>query len=128
MTNQFAKDLLNWMHDVRSPHEHYFNTLNHNPQLGIPGAYIGNSHQWPLWSNHLISGGGPRGWAREAEIIPDETYSFHVCAETILLYSVFLYVCKHIFHGKSNRYLLNENALYFDRSQMVTRLSVLVYN
>ena len=29
------------MRDIRVPDEHFFATLNHNPQLGIPGAYIG---------------------------------------------------------------------------------------
>ena len=40
--NRTAIDLLNWMRDIRSPDEHFFPTLNHNPQLGVPGAYTGN--------------------------------------------------------------------------------------
>ena len=36
-----AVDLLEWMKDIRAPDEHFFQTLNHNPQLGIPGAYKG---------------------------------------------------------------------------------------
>lgn len=44
MTNQSAKHLLEWMHDIRIPDEQYFNTLSHNPQLNIPGAYIGKSY------------------------------------------------------------------------------------
>ncbi len=36
-----AHALLEWMRDIRSPDEHYFPTLNHNPHLGIPGAYTG---------------------------------------------------------------------------------------
>ena len=27
--------------DIRAPDEHYFQTLNHNPQKNIPGAFIG---------------------------------------------------------------------------------------
>ena len=34
-------DLLNWTRRVRIPDETFFSTLNHNPALGIPGAYKG---------------------------------------------------------------------------------------
>jgi len=36
-----AVDLLEWMKDIRAPDEHFFSTLNHNPLLGVPGAYKG---------------------------------------------------------------------------------------
>jgi len=36
-----ARDLLEWMKDIRAPDEHFFPTLNHNPHLGVPGAYKG---------------------------------------------------------------------------------------
>ena len=36
-----AVDLLEWMKDIRAPDEHFFPTLNHNPLLGVPGAYKG---------------------------------------------------------------------------------------
>jgi len=36
-----AVDLLEWMKDIRAPDEHFFPTLNHNPHLGVPGAYKG---------------------------------------------------------------------------------------
>ena len=36
-----AKDLLDWISDVRVPDEFFFQTLNHNPQFDIPGSYIG---------------------------------------------------------------------------------------
>jgi Core-2/I-Branching enzyme len=36
-----SKDLLNWMRDIHIPDEHFFQTLNHNPQLNIPGANSG---------------------------------------------------------------------------------------
>ena len=38
-----ARDLLEWMKDIRAPDEHFFPTLNHNPVLGIPGSYKGLS-------------------------------------------------------------------------------------
>ena len=36
-----AQDLLDWMKDIKVPDEHFFQTLNHNPQMNIPGAYLG---------------------------------------------------------------------------------------
>lgn len=36
-----AVDLLEWMKDIRAPDEHFFPTLNHNPHLGVPGAFKG---------------------------------------------------------------------------------------
>jgi len=38
-----ANDLLYWMRDIKVPDEHFFQTLSHNPQMGIPGSYIGKS-------------------------------------------------------------------------------------
>ena len=37
-----ALDLINWMKDIRCPDEHFFQTLNINSHLGVPGAYTGN--------------------------------------------------------------------------------------
>ena len=36
-----AQDLLHWMSDIKVPDEHFFQTLNHNPQMNIPGSYLG---------------------------------------------------------------------------------------
>jgi len=36
-----AQDLLDWMKDIKVPDEHFFQTLNHNPQMDIPGAFLG---------------------------------------------------------------------------------------
>lgn len=41
LNSRQAKDLLEWMRDIRAPDEHFFPTLNHNPHLGIPGSYKG---------------------------------------------------------------------------------------
>ena len=40
--NQVAKDLLQWVKKTKIPDETYFTTLNHNPQLGVPGSYKGS--------------------------------------------------------------------------------------
>jgi len=40
--NESAQALLQWMKDIRAPDEHYFQTLNHNPQKNIPGAFMGD--------------------------------------------------------------------------------------
>lgn len=40
--DQRAKDLLEWMRDIKVPDEHFFPTLNHNPQFQIPGSYRGD--------------------------------------------------------------------------------------
>jgi len=36
-----ALKFLDWVKGTAIPDETYFSTLNHNPQLGVPGAYIG---------------------------------------------------------------------------------------
>jgi len=36
-----AQDLLQWMSDIKVPDEHFFQTLNHNPQMNIPGSFLG---------------------------------------------------------------------------------------
>jgi Core-2/I-Branching enzyme len=41
VNDQKAKDLFDWMRDIRVPDEHFFNTLNHNPQFKIYGSYKG---------------------------------------------------------------------------------------
>jgi len=45
LTDQRAKDLLQWSQNTYSPDEHYWATLHHtlyNPQLNTPGAYSGS--------------------------------------------------------------------------------------
>ena len=39
--NQVAKDLLQWVKKTSIPDETYFSTLNHNPELRVPGSYKG---------------------------------------------------------------------------------------
>ena len=41
LTDRRARDLLDWMSDIKVPDEHFFQTLNHNPQLSAPGAFRG---------------------------------------------------------------------------------------
>ena len=42
--NPFAKVFLEWTKKyVLVPDETYFATLNHNPQLGIKGSFLGNA-------------------------------------------------------------------------------------
>ncbi|XP_074659037.1 beta-1,3-galactosyl-O-glycosyl-glycoprotein beta-1,6-N-acetylglucosaminyltransferase-like [Tubulanus polymorphus] len=40
-----AKYLYNWFSETAIPDEYFFATLNHNPQLGAPGAYTGKVHE-----------------------------------------------------------------------------------
>lgn len=42
--NETARDLLNWMRDIRAPDEHFFQTLNHNPHMNVPGSYKGRGN------------------------------------------------------------------------------------
>lgn len=37
-----AQDILAWTNYTYIPDETFFSTLNHNPHLGVPGAYTGN--------------------------------------------------------------------------------------
>ena len=41
VTSPVARDLREWVKNITVPDEEFFNTLNHNPQLGIPGSYRG---------------------------------------------------------------------------------------
>jgi len=41
LTDRKARDLLDWMSDIKIPDEHFFQTLNHNPQIPAPGAFNG---------------------------------------------------------------------------------------
>ena len=34
-----------WVKDTGVPDETFFSSLNHSPQLGVPGAYKGKKHQ-----------------------------------------------------------------------------------
>ncbi|XP_052251983.1 beta-1,3-galactosyl-O-glycosyl-glycoprotein beta-1,6-N-acetylglucosaminyltransferase-like isoform X2 [Dreissena polymorpha] len=43
--DQRAHDLLNWTRQTEVPDETFFSTLNHNPHLGVPGAYLDNMHR-----------------------------------------------------------------------------------
>ena len=36
-----AKEFANWISRNKHPDETYFGTIQHNPQLGAPGAYTG---------------------------------------------------------------------------------------
>jgi len=38
-----AQDLLYWMRNIKVSDEHFFQTLNHNPQMKIPGSFLGQS-------------------------------------------------------------------------------------
>ena len=39
--SKVAKDYFNWTRGVDVPDETFFSSLNHNPQLNIPGSYKG---------------------------------------------------------------------------------------
>ena len=41
LTDRKARDLLDWMSDIKVPDEHFFQTLNHNPRNPAPGAFSG---------------------------------------------------------------------------------------
>jgi len=41
LNDRRAQDLLHWMSNINVPDEHFFQTLSHSPQLGVPGSYKG---------------------------------------------------------------------------------------
>ena len=47
LENNTAKDFLKWLKTTGHPDETYFNTLVHNPQLGVPGIPKGNQAKKP---------------------------------------------------------------------------------
>ena len=46
VNNRSAFALRQWMRDIRAPEEHYFQSLNHNPLKGVPGAFTGRVNWW----------------------------------------------------------------------------------
>lgn len=55
--DQRAKDILDYMRDVKSPDEYYWATLNHNEVLKAPGRFNGNPETKP-WMAVYASWGG----------------------------------------------------------------------
>lgn len=43
INNKSAHALRDWMRDIRAPDEHFFQSLNHNPQKGVPGSFKGTT-------------------------------------------------------------------------------------
>jgi len=41
LTDRKARDLFDWMSDIKVPDEHFFQTLNHDPHIPAPGAFSG---------------------------------------------------------------------------------------
>lgn len=41
INNEAADKFLNWVKDTSIPDETFFTSLNHSPQLGVPGSYLG---------------------------------------------------------------------------------------
>ncbi|GAB1602867.1 beta-1,3-galactosyl-O-glycosyl-glycoprotein beta-1,6-N-acetylglucosaminyltransferase-like isoform X1 [Argonauta hians] len=46
--SEIAKDLLEWTKTIEIPDEAFFATLNHNPQLKVPGSYTGVPETGPI--------------------------------------------------------------------------------
>ncbi|XP_061184953.1 beta-1,3-galactosyl-O-glycosyl-glycoprotein beta-1,6-N-acetylglucosaminyltransferase-like [Saccostrea echinata] len=46
--SRVAFDFLKWVRNTELPDETFFSSLNHNPQLGIPGSYKGKPQKDPL--------------------------------------------------------------------------------
>ena len=40
----WVREFLEWNNRTANPDETFFNTLNHNPDRGVPGAYLGTVH------------------------------------------------------------------------------------
>jgi hypothetical protein len=41
LNDRRAQDFLHWLGNTHIPDETFFNSLNRNPQLNIPGSYLG---------------------------------------------------------------------------------------
>ena len=41
INSRVARDLYEWLRETFIPDETFFSTMNHNPQLGVPGSYLG---------------------------------------------------------------------------------------
>ncbi|XP_045206284.1 beta-1,3-galactosyl-O-glycosyl-glycoprotein beta-1,6-N-acetylglucosaminyltransferase-like [Mercenaria mercenaria] len=48
LNDKRAHDLLKWTKLTKIPDETFFPTLNHNPHLGVPGAYTGHPETTPM--------------------------------------------------------------------------------
>ncbi|KAK7116068.1 N-acetyllactosaminide beta-1,6-N-acetylglucosaminyl-transferase-like [Littorina saxatilis] len=42
INSRVAHEMLAWLQDSFIPDETFFSTMNHNPQLGVPGSYLGS--------------------------------------------------------------------------------------
>ena len=63
LNDEKARDLQEWMRDTRLPDEHFFNTLNHNPHFGVPGAYKGTCRvQLHLSRVHCVTSDSQAAW------------------------------------------------------------------
>jgi N-acetyllactosaminide beta-1,6-N-acetylglucosaminyltransferase len=43
INNETALKFLNWVKKTYIPDETFFSSLNHSPQLGVPGSYLGKN-------------------------------------------------------------------------------------
>ena len=41
LTDRKARDLFDWMSDIKVPDEHFFQTINHSPHIPAPGSFPG---------------------------------------------------------------------------------------
>lgn len=61
ITNNTSRKYLNWVKRIGHPDEYFFSTLNHNPQLNIPGSYLGipetdiGSYNYPFINRYKVS-------------------------------------------------------------------------
>jgi len=56
--SDIAKDFFNWTRGVKIPDELFFSTLNHNPQLKIPGSFKGkvlNLYQHGPYAKNILT-------------------------------------------------------------------------
>ena len=49
--SEVSRDFQNWLQYTQVPDETFFSSLNHNPQLGVPGAHNSKFEPHPL-GNH----------------------------------------------------------------------------
>ena len=45
LNNPIGQQFLEWVKDTGIPDETFFSTLNHSPQLKVPGGYLGTCNQ-----------------------------------------------------------------------------------
>ncbi|XP_059176600.1 LOW QUALITY PROTEIN: beta-1,3-galactosyl-O-glycosyl-glycoprotein beta-1,6-N-acetylglucosaminyltransferase-like [Physella acuta] len=118
--NKTSIDLLTWVKDQDYPDETFFATLNHNPQLGISGTFIGEpetNHETKPFLSRFKNWGSEclLTWKNETDTSKEMRLNVALCREICQSICILttgdlplLYTVPHLF---ANKFYLSEDLL-----------------